>query len=44
MALSSYFQPTPGGDTAFTVDPPKIKFGVGDSPDVKFTVGLTFLK
>ena len=29
MALSSYFQPTPGGDTAFTVDPPKIKFGVG---------------
>lgn len=29
MALSSYFQSTPGGDTAFTVDPPKIKFGVG---------------
>jgi len=29
MALSSYFSPTPGGDTAFTVDPPKIKFGIG---------------
>ena len=29
MALSPYFTPTPGGDTAFTVDPPKIKFGIG---------------
>ncbi|MGE4219552.1 MAG: hydroxyacid-oxoacid transhydrogenase [Alphaproteobacteria bacterium] len=29
MALSDYFRPTPGGDTAFTVEAPKIKFGVG---------------
>ena len=29
MALSSYFNPTEGGDTTFTVDPPRIKFGVG---------------
>ena len=29
MALSRYFTPTPGGDTAFSVDPPKIKFGIG---------------
>jgi alcohol dehydrogenase class IV len=29
MALYPYFEPVPGGDTAFTVDPPKIKFGVG---------------
>ncbi|MEK9753461.1 MAG: hydroxyacid-oxoacid transhydrogenase [Rhodospirillaceae bacterium] len=29
MALDSYFEPTPGGDTAFTVSPPRIKFGRG---------------
>jgi len=29
MALDSYFTPTKGGDTAFTVNPPKIKFGRG---------------
>ena len=29
MTLSSYFSATEGGDTTFTVDPPRIKFGVG---------------
>ncbi len=29
MALDPYFQPTPDGDTAFTVSPPRIKFGRG---------------
>lgn len=34
MALSSYFEPAPGGDTAFTVDPPKIKFGIGSLEEI----------
>ena len=29
MTLDRYFAPTAGGDTAFTVEAPKIKFGVG---------------
>jgi len=29
MALSEYFQPTANGDTAFSVEAPKIKFGNG---------------
>jgi len=29
MALSPYFAPTPDGDTAFTVEAPRIKFGAG---------------
>ena len=29
MELSKYFQPTKNGDTAFSVDAPKIKFGNG---------------
>ena len=29
MPLSAYFAETDGGDAAFTVDPPRIKFGVG---------------
>ena len=27
--ISSYFRPTPGGETIFTVDPRPIKFGPG---------------
>lgn len=34
MALSDYFKPVPGGDTAFTVDPPRIKFGVGSLSEI----------
>ena len=34
MALSSYFEPAPGGDTAFTVDPPKTKFGIGSLSEI----------
>jgi len=29
MALSDYYTPTPDGDTAFTMEAPKIKFGAG---------------
>ncbi len=29
MALDSYFAPAPGGDIAFTVEAPKLKFGIG---------------
>lgn len=29
MALSDYFAPSEGGDRAFTVEAPKIKFGIG---------------
>jgi hydroxyacid-oxoacid transhydrogenase len=29
MALSDYFHPTASGDTAFSVEAPKIKFGIG---------------
>ena len=29
VPLSSYFAPTEGGDSAFTVEAPKIKFGIG---------------
>ena len=34
MALSDYFKHMPGGDTAFTVDPPRIKFGVGSLKEI----------
>ena len=34
MSLSSYFTPSPGGDTAFTVEAPKIKFGTGSLKEV----------
>ncbi len=34
MALSPYFAPTPDGDTAFTVEAPKIKFGAGSLGEV----------
>ncbi len=34
MALSPYFTPTPDGDTAFTVEAPKIKFGAGSLGEV----------
>ncbi|MFQ5619706.1 MAG: hydroxyacid-oxoacid transhydrogenase [Rhodospirillales bacterium] len=34
MALSPYFTPTPDGDTAFTVEAPKIKFGRGSLREV----------
>ncbi|RVU38025.1 iron-containing alcohol dehydrogenase [Hwanghaeella grinnelliae] len=34
MSLSSYFTPSPGGDTAFTVEAPKIKFGIGSLKEV----------
>ncbi len=34
MSLSSYFTPSPGGDTAFTVEAPKIKFGLGSLKEV----------
>jgi hydroxyacid-oxoacid transhydrogenase len=36
MALDSYFEPTPGGDTAFTVSPPRIKFGRGALSELGF--------
>jgi alcohol dehydrogenase class IV len=29
MALDRYFTPAPGGDIAFTVEAPKLKFGIG---------------
>ncbi|MBT6096159.1 MAG: iron-containing alcohol dehydrogenase [Rhodospirillaceae bacterium] len=29
MALNPYFEPAPNGDTAFTISPPRIKFGRG---------------
>ncbi len=29
MSLDPYYAPTPGGDTAFTVEAPNLKFGVG---------------
>lgn len=34
MALSSYFLPTEAGDSAFTVEAPKIKFGTGSLVEV----------
>ncbi|MCG8547245.1 MAG: iron-containing alcohol dehydrogenase [Alphaproteobacteria bacterium] len=34
MAPTSYFTPTEGGDTAFTVEAPKIKFGAGALAEV----------
>jgi hydroxyacid-oxoacid transhydrogenase len=34
MALSPYFMPTESGDTAFTVEAPKIKFGTGSLAEV----------
>lgn len=34
MALSPYFRPTDSGDSAFTVEAPKIKFGVGSLQEV----------
>lgn len=34
MALSPYFMPTEGGDTAFSVEAPKIKFGAGSLAEV----------
>ncbi|MBP5857240.1 iron-containing alcohol dehydrogenase [Marivibrio halodurans] len=34
MALNPYFMPTDGGDTAFTVEAPKIKFGYGALEEV----------
>jgi len=36
MALDSYFEPTDGGDTAFTVSPPRIKFGRGALSEIGF--------
>lgn len=34
MALNPYFMPSDGGDTAFTVEAPKIKFGHGSLEEV----------
>lgn len=34
MALSPYFMPTEAGDSAFTVEAPKIKFGTGSLAEV----------
>ncbi len=34
MALSPYFMPTDTGDTAFTVEAPKIKFGAGSLQEI----------
>jgi len=34
MALESYFEPVEGGDIAFTVEAPKLKFGVGSLREV----------
>jgi alcohol dehydrogenase class IV len=34
MALNPYFMPSDGGDTAFTVEAPKIKFGYGALAEV----------
>ena len=34
MALSPYFAPTPDGDTAFTVEAPKVKFGRGSLREI----------
>ncbi len=34
MALSPYFAPTADGDTAFTVEAPKIKFGRGSLREI----------
>ncbi len=34
MALNPYFMPADGGDTAFTVEAPKIKFGYGSLAEV----------
>ena len=34
MPLSAYFAETDGGDTTFTVDPPRIKFGVGSLKEI----------
>jgi alcohol dehydrogenase class IV len=34
MSLSPYFQPTPGGDTVFSVESAKIKFGFGALEEV----------
>lgn len=34
MALSPYFMPTEAGDSAFTVEAPKIKFGTGSLKEV----------
>lgn len=41
MALSPYFMPTETGDTAFTVEAPKIKFGTGALSEVgRDAIGL----
>lgn len=34
MVMSDYFMPTEGGDNAFTVEAPKIKFGAGSLSEV----------
>ncbi len=34
MALDTYFNPAPGGDIAFTVEAPKLKFGIGSLGEV----------
>ncbi|MBC8338872.1 MAG: iron-containing alcohol dehydrogenase [Alphaproteobacteria bacterium] len=34
MTLDPYFEPASGGDNAFTVEAPKIKFGAGSLPEV----------
>lgn len=34
MALSDYFAPSEGGDHAFTVEAPKIKFGIGSLREI----------
>lgn len=36
MALDSYYEPSPGGDTAFTISPPRIKFGRGALGELGF--------
>ncbi len=36
MSLSPYFQPTEGGDTLFSVESSKIKFGFGALEKVGF--------
>ena len=34
MALDPYFEPEAGGDNAFTVEAPKIKFGAGSLAEI----------